>query len=80
MWCGIRIFPADEVEREKKKALDRLAQAENDPSSIARRVAPMLAFGRNHPYGHPVNGFRASLAKITPARTDALSRDLLEAG
>ncbi len=60
-------FPADEVEREKKKALDRLAQAENDPSSIARRVAPMLAFGRNHPYGHPVNGFRASLRKITPA-------------
>jgi zinc protease len=59
-------FPTDEVEREKKKALDRLAQAENDPSSIARRVAPMLAFGRNHPYGHPVSGFRASLGKITP--------------
>jgi zinc protease len=60
-------FPAEEVEREKKKASDRLAQAENDPSSIARRVAPMLAFGREHPYGHPVNGFRSSIAKITPA-------------
>lgn len=60
-------FPADEVEREKKKASDRLAQTENDPSSIARRVAPMLAFGRNHAYGHPVNGFRSTIAKITPA-------------
>ncbi|MFL6415210.1 MAG: M16 family metallopeptidase [Bryobacteraceae bacterium] len=60
-------FPADEVEREKRKSLDRLAQAENDPSTVARRVAPMLAFGRTHPYGHPVNGFRSSITKITPA-------------
>ncbi|MFL6446597.1 MAG: M16 family metallopeptidase [Bryobacteraceae bacterium] len=60
-------FPAEEVEREKKKAADRLAQADNDPTSIARRVGPMLAFGRTHPYGHPVNGFRSSIAKITPA-------------
>ena len=59
-------FPADEVEREKKKTSDRLAQADNDPSAIARRVAPMLAFGRDHPYGHPITGFRSSITKITP--------------
>jgi zinc protease len=59
-------FPGDEVDREKKKRLDALAQAESDPRSIARRVGPMLAFGRDHVYGHPVEGFKSTVAKITP--------------
>lgn len=59
-------FPTDEVDREKKKRLDALAQAESDPESIARRVGPMLAFGRDHAYGHPVQGFKSTVAKITP--------------
>jgi predicted Zn-dependent peptidase len=58
-------FPADEVEREKKKRLDVLAQAYNNPNNIASRIAPALAFGPNHPYGRPVQGFPSTVGSIT---------------
>jgi zinc protease len=58
-------FPADEVEREKKKRLDLLAQAENNPNLVARRVSAMLAFGRDHAYGHPPQGFPSTVANIS---------------
>jgi zinc protease len=58
-------FPADEVDREKKKHLDALAQQENNPNGIARRLTTMLAFGPDHVYGHPVQGFQPTVEKIT---------------
>ncbi|HYL78588.1 MAG TPA: pitrilysin family protein [Bryobacteraceae bacterium] len=59
-------FPGDEVDREKKRRLDALAQANNDPNGIAQRVMPRLAYGANHPYGHPSQGFPATVATIAP--------------
>jgi zinc protease len=59
-------FPQDEVDREKKKRLDALAQAENEPNAIARRVGQILAFGPSHPYGHPTGGFPSTVEKLTP--------------
>jgi zinc protease len=59
-------FPAEEVDREKKKRLDALAQEENDPNSVASRLSPMLAFGPTHPYGRPTRGFPASVKTLTP--------------
>lgn len=58
-------FPQDEVDREKKKRLDELSQAENNPNAIGQRVGRMLAFGRSHPYGHPSSGFTSSVGKLT---------------
>jgi zinc protease len=58
-------FPPDEVDRERKKRLDTLAQAENEPNSISARVGSMLAFGRSHPYGHPPAGFPSTVEKLT---------------
>ncbi len=60
-------FPASEFEREKKIALDNLAQAANNPNAVANRVAMMLAFGADHPYGRPNGGL--------PATVQALTRD-----
>jgi zinc protease len=57
-------FPQDELERERKKRLDQLAQVDNDPNSVAQRVGMMLAFGLNHPYGRPPLGFRRTVEKI----------------
>jgi len=59
-------FPQDEVDRERKKHLDGLAQAENQPYAIAWRVGLTLAFGRSHPYGHAPEGFPSTVEKITP--------------
>jgi zinc protease len=58
-------FPADEIERERKLRLAELAQAETNPNQISARLSPMLEYGRNHPYGHPVSGVPSSVQKIT---------------
>ena len=58
-------FPADEIDRERKLRLAELTQAETDPNQISARISPMLAYGRNHPYGHPTLGFPSSVEKIT---------------
>lgn len=57
-------FPAEEVDREKKKRLDSLAQLENSPSGISNRVSTMLLFGPEHPYGRPVQGLRSTVQAI----------------
>ncbi|MEJ7702027.1 MAG: pitrilysin family protein [Pyrinomonadaceae bacterium] len=58
-------FPADEFEREKKLTLDGLSQAANNPNVVANRVAFMLAFGADHPYGRPSGGLPATVQAIT---------------
>jgi zinc protease len=58
-------FPADEIEREKKKRLDALAQDAQDPNAIAQRVGAMLAFGPEHPYGRPGRGFPSTVQTFT---------------
>ncbi|MBA2731258.1 MAG: insulinase family protein [Acidobacteria bacterium] len=59
------VFPADEVDREKKKRLDALAQDAEDPNAIAQRVGLMLAFGADHPYGRPGGGLPSTVQKMT---------------
>jgi zinc protease len=58
-------FPAEEVDREKKKRLDALAQEAEDPNAIAQRVGKMLAFGPDHPYGRPESGLPATVQSLT---------------
>jgi zinc protease len=59
-------FPPDEVERERKKRLDGLAQQESEPNSIGARLSLTLAFGRDHPFGHYPTGFPSTVEKLTP--------------
>ena len=64
-------FRQDELDREKKKRLDNLAQLENNSNGIMQRVSMMLAFGRTHPYGRPGQGYRSTVEKLS---ADDLSR------
>ena len=57
-------FPQEEVDREKKKRLDALTQANNNPNAIAQRLGPMLAYGPSHPYGRPGQGFPSTVEKL----------------
>jgi zinc protease len=59
------LFPAGEVDSEKKRRLDALAQADNNPQMVAGRLTSVLAFGANHPYGHPAQGFASTVVGIT---------------
>lgn len=58
-------FPAEEIDREKKKRIDALAQESQDGNSIAGVVGQGLAFGFDHPYGRPLRGRKASIEKLT---------------
>jgi zinc protease len=73
-------FPADEFEREKKRALDGLAQASNNPNAIANRVAYMLAFGKDHPYGRPTAGLPATINAITRADIESFYKTYWKPG
>lgn len=44
-------FPEDELEKIRKQTLSGLAQAKDDPSSIASNLNQALVYGANHPYG-----------------------------
>jgi zinc protease len=60
-------YPAEEVDREKKRHLDTLGQQNNNPNAIASRVRAMLAFGVDHPYGRAAQGLPSSVARIERA-------------
>jgi len=62
------IFPDEELERERKKVLDDIAQQEEDPVRLAQRILPGLLFGPAHPYGHPRDGSTRSLPMIKAPR------------
>jgi zinc protease len=59
------LFPMTEFERERSLHLDALNQENNNPSALAGRIRPMLAFGRNHLYGRPSKGLPSSIQSIT---------------
>ncbi len=44
-------FPADELEKMKKQRLSALASDKDSPDAIARNVASVLRYGKDHPYG-----------------------------
>lgn len=44
-------LPADELEKIRKQTLSSLAQAKDDPNTIAENVTNKLAYGKAHPYG-----------------------------
>ena len=59
------LFPTEEIERERKRMLDSMSQEANDPRALAGRLRSVLAFGPEHPYGWPVNGFSSSVKALT---------------
>ncbi|MEO8347870.1 MAG: pitrilysin family protein [Acidobacteriota bacterium] len=59
------VYPASEIDREKKRHLDSLSQQAKNANAVAGRVRAMLAFGAEHPYGRPVQGLPSTVEKIS---------------
>ena len=57
-------FAPDELERERRRALDRLRVSMRDPAFVNQRVAYRAIYGQA-PYGAPPGGTPASLAALT---------------
>ena len=58
-------FPQEEIDRQKKNVLDALKQSESNPNAVGGRVASMLAYGKDHPYGKQSSGTENSVPGIT---------------
>ncbi len=57
-------YPADELETERKRAIDGLQVSLKDPGSLVRMVATPVMYG-DAPYGSQADGTPESLAAIT---------------
>jgi zinc protease len=57
-------FDADAIERVRAQIIAGLKFDENDPEEVASLAWDRLAF-RDHPYGRPIKGTKASIAAIT---------------
>ncbi len=60
-------FPEEELHKEIKKILGSIQAAEEDPETLAEKAFRQALFG-NHPYGHPVEGTKESVGKLTRER------------
>jgi zinc protease len=58
-------FPADELERNRQRALGRIVQERQNPNGLAFRILPGLLYGADHPYGQPVSGTEESIRALT---------------
>ena len=67
-------FAPEELERERRRALDRLRVSMRDPSFVSQRVAARAVYG-DAPYGAPAGGTPASLAAIGRDDLVAYHRD-----
>jgi len=67
-------FAPEELERERRRALDQLRVAMRDPSFVNQQVA-LRALYADAPYGNPAGGSPASLAALTRAELVAYHRD-----
>jgi zinc protease len=67
-------FAQEELERERRRALDQLRVSMRDPSFVAQRVAYRAVYGAA-PYGSPPGGTPASLAALTRDDLVAYHRD-----
>jgi zinc protease len=62
-------FPAEDLDRLKRRSLENIRQEKTRPMSMALRILPSLLYGERHPYGQPLTG------SGTEASVEAITRD-----
>ena len=68
------VFPQQEFNRDKSKALARLVQLRDDPMVLSQLATASLLYGPQHPYGRSPYGTRSSLASISRGDLEAAYR------
>ncbi|MBN1337582.1 MAG: insulinase family protein [Deltaproteobacteria bacterium] len=66
-------FDPSEMERERAVILDEIAQSRDDPTRVLAEALAARAWGR-HPYGRPVTGTQAAVARLDPEAVVAFHR------
>jgi len=60
-------FAPEDTERLRSQILMGIHERDQDTMRVARRVSLELAFGREHPYGRPANGYQEVVQKLGTA-------------
>ena len=60
-------FPEEERSRLQTQRLTAMRRMRDDPTAMAGRVAPILLYGGESSYGHPISGTENALQAITRA-------------
>lgn len=58
-------FPVAQFEREKKARIELLARQADDVYFLGALASGMMAYGADHPYGHPIQGLHETVSSIT---------------
>lgn len=64
-------FAVDDVSRLRGQLLTGIDEREQDTMRLARRVAQELAYGLDHAYGRPANGYRTTVQTLGPPELQA---------
>ncbi|HEX9763701.1 MAG TPA: insulinase family protein, partial [Candidatus Acidoferrales bacterium] len=66
-------FPAEELDRQRKRRLAQIQQEKVNPQAMALRVLPKLLYGPGHAYGNPATG-TGSEESVTKMTRDDLAK------
>ncbi|MFB3886453.1 MAG: M16 family metallopeptidase [Thermodesulfobacteriota bacterium] len=67
-------FPEEEIRREREKILAAIQSAEDEPGDVSEKEFEKVLFS-NSPYGHPVEGTKESLPRLTREEVFNFHRD-----
>ena len=57
-------FADSEIARQRELRAAQLVQQRDEPVSVANIAFPAIVYGREHPYGHPLNGTDSATARL----------------
>lgn len=60
-------FPKKQVDQSRRQVLAHLQNELDDPSALADRALVEYFYGKNHPFGHPIEGRTASVKTLERA-------------
>src|SRR5207253_4617756 len=58
-------FADSEIARQRELRAAQLVQQRDEPVAVANVAFPAIVYGREHPYGHPLNGTDSAVARLT---------------
>ena len=67
-------FADSEIARQRELRAAQLVQQRDEPVAVANVAFPAIVYGRDHPYGHPLNGTDSATARLARERVGEFYR------
>src|SRR5439155_1532366 len=67
-------FADSEIARQRELRAAQLVQQRDEPVAVANIAFPAIVYGREHPYGHPLNGTDSATARLARERVTEFYR------